>query len=196
MIVGSLICSDYLKLGHPSNLCLFLPLTSTPISGARVAEGDLWRQNRTSPWKLCCLPLIVLVDGSIFMVSMVTHNKCYDFIWHRYGGPATKWKPSVCLKFFTSRLCSSHWWKEEHNIFLIAIPLDCLLTFKIILLFYFFVFWKEVIFWQCLFSKVAESQILSSVLHPVNLEVRNLLYPCWDFSSLLGRLWGTLKSLL
>lgn len=83
-------CSNYLKPVSSEWHLFILSLTSAPIGGARLAKGNLWRQNRTRPWELRCLPLIVLVDGSIFMVSMVTHNKCYNFIWHRYEGPATK----------------------------------------------------------------------------------------------------------
>lgn len=50
---------NYLKLMLIEWLFFFFFLASIPISGTRMVEGNLWRQNRTSSRKLCCLPLIL-----------------------------------------------------------------------------------------------------------------------------------------
>lgn len=64
---------------------------SIPISGTRMVEGNLWRQNRTSSRKLCCLPLILFSGWQYLHGIHGNNNKCYDFIWHRYGNHPTKW---------------------------------------------------------------------------------------------------------
>lgn len=69
---------------------LFLFFASIPISGTRMVEGNLWRQNRTSSRKLCCLPLILFSGWQYLHGIHGNNNKCYDFIWHRYGNQPTK----------------------------------------------------------------------------------------------------------
>lgn len=78
-------------------------LNSISICGTRMAKSNIWRQNRTCSRKLCCLSLVIVMDSSFFMVSMVTSNKHCDFFFFKSdtdmeGLPAIPmygWLPSI-----------------------------------------------------------------------------------------------------
>lgn len=58
---------DFLGVCISMLIVFFLVLVaSVPFCGTRVVEGDVRRQNRTSPRKLCCLPL-TLLSGRLYL---------------------------------------------------------------------------------------------------------------------------------
>lgn len=105
---------NYLRLMLiESHLFYFLFFVSVPISGTRMVESNLWRQNRTSSRKLCCLPLILFSGWQYLHGIHGNNNKHYDFIWHRYGNQPTKWKVNFYQISTPADYVAPYKWKRK-----------------------------------------------------------------------------------